>query len=276
MLAALFLCSTVLRWPASWASDANPVDPTPISVPAGNITLKADFFSPPTPQAPFPAVLLLHGWHLPDDRPASGMQGYADAFLNAGYAVIVPTLRGWSPTGGVDDCAGEQVNDVLQALDWVSNLPDVNAHRLYLVGYSQGAQIALLAASRGAQVRAVAAFAPVSGIASWGAETTYPGIRDYVQEECGGPDGWPSRDPLAAAGGLRLPVLLVHGSKDKRVPTEQSVSLYRRLRELDRPVRLKVLPDTGHYIGAVLRPELAISFFRDLGAGDSRSTAEVK
>jgi dipeptidyl aminopeptidase/acylaminoacyl peptidase len=189
---------------------------------------------------------------------------------------VVPTLRGWPPTGGVNDCAGKQVDEVIRALDWLAGEPGLNPRRLYLVGYSQNAQVALLAATRGAQVRAVAAFAPVSDIASWGAKTTYPGIRKYVKQECGGPDAWLSRDPLAAAGDLHLAVLMVHGSLDKRVPTEQSVSLYRRLREPDRPVRLEQLPDTGHYIGAVLRPELGISFFRDLGADDSRSTAEIK
>ncbi len=246
--------------------------PTPAAIALADITLIADFYPPPGDSGGVPGVLLLHGWNFPHLTPASAMGRVADAFRKAGYAVLVPNLRGWPPTGGVDDCAGRQVEDVLQALAWLGDRPGVDGGRLYLVGYSQGAQIALLAGARGARVLAIAAFAPVTDVGRWGEGNPYPGIRDYVQAECGGPAGWPERSPLAVASDLDRPLLLVHGDADRRVPTAQSLALYRHLVRMQRHVRLELLAGTGHALDDVLEPALAIGFFRELEAAAAATT----
>jgi dipeptidyl aminopeptidase/acylaminoacyl peptidase len=215
-----------------------------------------------------PAVIMLHGWSWPDNDPSAGLASVAPVFQRAGYAVLVPSMRGWPPTGGVDDCAGKQVDDVLQAVEWLGRQPGVDADQLLLVGFSQGGQVALLAATYDAPVQAVAAFAPVVDPGTWGDETNINGIRDYVMEECGGPAGWRSRNVMSRADRLQLPLLLVHGDADRRVPTRQSIGLYRKLVELDRPVQLRLIPGAEHDQDAVLQPQLAIDFFRSM-TGDA-------
>jgi dipeptidyl aminopeptidase/acylaminoacyl peptidase len=152
----------------------------------------------------------------------------------------------------------------------------VKSDELYLVGYSQGAQIALLAAARGAPVQAVAAYAPVSDVASWGEETIVPGIKEYVLDECGGPAGWRTRSALRIAADLTTPTLLIHGDADRRVPTGQSVVLYDRLIALGQPVKLKLLPGVGHELDSVLKPSLAIAFFRKSAKRDGQAIESTK
>ena len=234
--------------------------PATVEIEVGDITLVCRYF-PADGEDPAAAVLLLHGWSWPDNDPSAGLVSVAEAFQHAGFTALVPSMRGWPPSGGSDDCAGRQVDDILQSLEWLGRQPAVDPDKLFLTGFSQGGQIALLAASRGAPVRAVAAFAPVVDPDHWGEHTNIDGIRDYVMEECGGPAGWRSRSVLPAASKLVQPVLLVHGDADRRVPTQQSVKLYQELTAAQRPVQLRLIAGAEHDQDAVLQPQLAIDFF---------------
>jgi len=225
----------------------------------GGLELVSDYYPPPEAMAP--GLLLLHGWDWPDRSPASGLRVFAREFQRAGYAVLVPSMRGWPPTGGRDDCGGQQVEDSLRALQWLGARGSVDPKRLFVAGYSQGGQVALLAAARGAAVRAVTAFAPVTDLQSWAERTDTPGIRGYLHAECGGPAGWPARSALEKGARLFPPVLLVHGDNDRRVPTSQSLSLYRKLLGNDPSAELRLIPGVGHEVDAVLLPRLAIDFF---------------
>lgn len=236
-----------------------------VAIDLSEITLSARLY-PASNSEPGPAIVLLHGWTWPENDPSTGLVEAAAEFQRAGYTVLVPVMRGWRPSGGADDCAGKQVDDVLQALEWLSAQPGVDARRLFLVGFSQGGQVALLAATHNAPVRAVAAFAPVVDPGSWARETNIDGIRDYVMEECGGPAGWSSRSALSRAGALIQPLLLVHGDADLRVPTQQSINLYQKLIELQRPVQLKFIHGAEHDQDAVLQPQMAIDFFNSFSA----------
>lgn len=225
----------------------------------GGLELVSNYYAPPKAMAP--GLLLLHGWDWSDRSPASGLHLFAREFQRAGYAVLVPNMRGWPPTGGRDDCGGRQVEDSLRALQWLGARGSVDPERLFVAGYSQGGQVALLAAARGAPVRAVTAFAPVTDLHSWAERTDKPGIRGYLHAECGGPAGWPERSALEKAARLFPPVLLVHGDNDRRVPTSQSLGLYRRLRGNRAGAELRLIPGVGHEVDAVLLPQLAIDFF---------------
>lgn len=259
----VFLLSVIMFSPANGHSFENSPVVRTVTIDVDGITLRARLY-PAVTSAPGAGLVLLHGWNWPDNDPATGLVAPAREFQRAGFTVLVPSMRGWPPSGGVDDCAGKQVNDVLQALEWLGQQPEVDMEQRYLAGFSQGGQVALLAASHDAPVQGVAAFAPVVDPGSWGQATSIGGIREYVMKECGGPDGWRSRNVMNRVGSLRQPLLLVHGDADLRVPTQQSISLYKKLVELQRPVQLALIPGAEHDQDKVLRPQLAIDFFRDM------------
>ena len=233
-----------------------------VSIELDDIMLISRYY-PAHATGPGPAVLLLHGWGWPDVDPAKYMQLAAKEFQRQGYTVLLPTMRGWPPTGSNDDCAGRQVDDALQALAWLAQQPEVDESRLYLSGYSQGGQIALLAAARNAPVRATAAFAPVVDPGSWGKETNIEGIREYVMEECGGPEGWLQRS-VHSYDAIPSPFLLVHGDEDLRVPTRQSIELYNRHKGNNAAAKIVLVSGSTHDMDEVLQPELAIKYFQHI------------
>lgn len=157
-------------------------------------------------------------------------------------------MRGFGASEGVDDCGLEQPDDVVAVVD------DLRARhaglaRIGLLGISQGGQVALLAAARGASIDAVAAWAPVTDVARWRATTTFQGIPDYIDARCA--DGrLADRSPLAVAAALRVPILLVHGDADTRVPTEQSQLLHSAVQAAGGQSELRLLPGVEHRRGA--------------------------
>jgi dipeptidyl aminopeptidase/acylaminoacyl peptidase len=114
-----------------------------------------------------------------------------------------------------------------------------------LVGFSQGGQVALLAALRDPTIRAVAAYYPVTDVGRWKLTTTNADIPSYVTAVCE-PGGVAARSPLTRAADLSVPVLLVHGDADTRVPTEQSRLLADALQRAGRSPELLLIPGAQH------------------------------
>ena len=262
-LALLNVCAVgVLMLGLTVASVSAAELPQPRRVEIGitdGLKLVSDYYPPLRGSAP--GLLLLNGWDWPERSPAASLRDYAREFQRAGYAVLAPNMRGWPPTGRRDDCGDRQVDDSQAALRWLGARKSVDTERLFVAGYSQGGQVALLTATRGARVRAVVAFAPVTELQSWGEQTDIPGIRGYLNAECGGPAGWPVRSALLEETQRFPALLLVHGDADRRVPTSQSLHLYRRLRNERGDAELRLIPGVGHAIDAVLIPGLAIELF---------------
>jgi dipeptidyl aminopeptidase/acylaminoacyl peptidase len=61
----------------------------------------------------------------------------------------------------------------------------------------------------------------VTDVARWKVTTSNADIPGYIAAVCE-PGGTDPRSPVAQASRISAPVLLVHGDRDTRVPTEQS------------------------------------------------------
>lgn len=192
-----------------------------------------------------PAIVVLHGWQAPGTNGAATVEARAQRYAADGYVALALSLRGWPPSGGADDCGLRQPDDVVRAVDWMRGLPGVQADRVGLVGFSQGGQVALLAAARDARVQAVVAVFPVTDVGRWKTTTANADIPGYVTAVCE-PGGTAPRSPVTRAAGIAAPVLLVHGDADTRVPTEQSVLMRDALTAAGRRVQLFVVPGAQH------------------------------
>jgi dipeptidyl aminopeptidase/acylaminoacyl peptidase len=188
-------------------------------------------------------IVLLHGW----GGSAETMVPPAMQFAELGYGALCVSMRGWGQSGGEDDCGLKQPADVAAVLAWLrANVPQTR--RIGLFGISQGGQVALLAAARGVDIAAVAAWAPVTDVASWRATTEYPGIPEYIDAVCADGD-LAARSPMSVVADLRVPLLLVHGDADTRVPTAQSRALHAAVAAAGGSSRLEELPGVGHQRG---------------------------
>lgn len=135
-----------------WTSVRAEAQPVEI---AGPVTLKAYWFAAPSDHR-LPAVVTLHGCNGPYDQRGglnSLQRRYARDLNNAGYHVLV--LDSFGSRGVQEICSrkmsrrpvtlADRRNDVGAALAWLAARPEVDAQRLVLLGWSNGAQTVLAA-----------------------------------------------------------------------------------------------------------------------------------
>jgi dipeptidyl aminopeptidase/acylaminoacyl peptidase len=192
-----------------------------------------------------PAIIVIHGWLPPGTNGATTVEARARRFADEGYVALALAMRGWVPSGGADDCGLRQPDDVVLATAWLRAQPGVAGDRIALVGFSQGGQVALLAAARDPRLAAVVAYYPVTDVQRWKTTTTNPDIPGYVTAICE-PGGAANRSPLTRAADIAPPVLLVHGDADTRVPTEQSRLMADALAATGRNGRLLLVAGAQH------------------------------
>ncbi len=246
--AAVLLCALALP-----ACSSSPTTPTAtgtarrleVTVPGAGVTLGGVLHRPDSGGAPAPAIVLLHGWQPAGTNGAALLEARATRYAAEGYAALALSMRGWPPSGGTDDCGLHQPDDIVRAVAWLATQPGIDAARIALVGFSQGGQVALLAGARGAAVRGIVAYYPVTDVARWKATTAHPEIPQYVTAVCE-PGGTGPRSPLSDAARIAAPVLLVHGDADTRVPTEQAILMAGALRASGRSVELLLVPGAQH------------------------------
>ncbi len=217
-----------------------------IRVPLRDITLHGLLYRP-VKAGRRPALVLLHGWGPADMNGAEVLDESARSLAEAGYVTLSLSMRGWPETGGEDDAGAEQPADTVGAVEWLAERPNVDPARIGLVGFSQGGQVSLLAAARGASVRALVAWYPVTDVERWGATSTEREVREwYVPEVCSTGNGPRDRSPVHVAEKIDVPVLLIHGDRDDRVPTEQSRLMERALQDAGRRVEMLLVPGMEH------------------------------
>jgi ABC-2 type transport system ATP-binding protein len=210
------------------------------------------------PTATQTAVLLVHGY----GGSAAALMPLAEQFSLNGYDTAAMSMRGFGGSTGADDLGIDQPRDVVAVAAWLRARNEYR--RVFAVGISQGGQVVLLAASQGAPLDAVAAWAPVTDVKRWRETTSNAGVRDYVDNQCA--DGrYAERSPLCVAARINVPVLLVHGDADTRVPTEQSILLHQSLVAEGHASTLELLAGVGHrHRDQPNRPnslDLSLSFF---------------
>jgi acetyl esterase/lipase len=209
-------------------------------------------------------IIFLHGgfWRDAYDRSHTGP--LAEALAAAGFAVCAPEYRRTGQPGGgwpgtFDDVAAAV--DGLPGLVAAASGGLVDPGVVVLGGHSAGGHLALWAASRhrlpaGSPWRTeargrhgVVALAPVSDLASCFERALGGQAAGALMG--GGPAEFPERyraaDParLLPAG---VPVRLVHGTADDRVPSEMSLSYAARAQVAgDEETECVLLPGAGHF-----------------------------
>lgn len=155
----------------------------------------------------------------------------------AGYVVVASQYRGGPGSEGRDEFGGGDLHDLLNLVSVSRSLGDVDPRKVFLLGVSRGGMMAALALKEGLDVRAAALRAPMVDLAE--TASLRPEMRANFEELM--PDL--AADPAAALARrsalcwpdkLRVPILLLHGREDWRVPVSQSERLAVALRNAGR------------------------------------------
>lgn len=214
----------------------------------------------PAPTERVPAVVLIGGPGSQDrDEQTYGVPKFgllAGELSKAGYFVVRYDKRGVGQSGGRPEHAGivEYAADVSAIVTWLRKRKDINPDRIVLLGYSEGAAVALTAAGKDGKISGVAL---VAAAGSTGREITLEqqrlslirlkepeaarqakvGLQNRIIDAVITGKGWESIpqdlrqqadtpwfkswllfDPAVAINKLKQPILIVHGALDREVP----------------------------------------------------------
>lgn len=207
--------------------------------------IKADLFRP-RDEGKYPLVVMIHGgaWSAGDKWD---LIDHARELAQAGFVVVSINYR-LAPKVQID----AQIDDCVAAIQWATSQAEqwnADAQQLGLWGYSAGGHLASLLA-----LRTDLDLPPISAVVAGGAVCDFEFIPEdnrVIAHVMGGsraevPEVYQRVTPMEFASKSAPPFFLFHGATDFLVPTESSVRLHDRLRELGRESTHLVVEGKGH------------------------------
>ncbi|SDS53885.1 Prolyl oligopeptidase family protein [Brevibacterium sandarakinum] len=211
----------------------------------------------PEGEGPFPLVVFAHGgpwgsWNSWTYRWNPG------PFTAAGYAILLPdpaisTGYGQSMIDrGQQELGGAPFTDILALTDAAIERPDIDAERTALAGGSYGGYMAnWVAGHTGERFRCIVTHASLWNTTSMGRTTDNASWDVAMRKQSS------TYSPHLFADRIEVPMLVIHGDKDYRVPIGQGQELwYDLLTRSKTPLdaegltqhRFLYFPDEGHWI----------------------------
>lgn len=202
-----------------------------------------------------PGILFLHGGNAMGMGHWVLMKAYADA----GFVVLMPSLRGENGQMGNFSGFYDEVDDVLAAADRLSHLPGVDPNRLFIAGHSIGGTLTMLAAMSSHRFRAAA---PISGNPdAFRFFNRYP--QDIRFDDANAHE-FEVRTALCYAQSFKCPVRIVHGTEEEHFNDRADLLVSRA-----RAAGLRIENDTvtGNHTSALpVEIEQSIRFFHGVAA----------
>ena len=225
------------------------VDGAPRQIPAW-------VYKPPG-KGPFPVVISIHGGPEGQARPFFSST-YQMWLKNLGVAVVVPNVRGSAGYGksylALDNGfkREDSVRDIGALLDWIGTQPDLDASRVAVFGGSYGGYMVL--ASAVLYSDRLKAAVDIVGISSFVTflENTQDYRRDLRRVEYGDERDPEMRaylekiSPLNNVEKIKIPMLVVQGENDPRVPVTEAKQMVAALREQGQRVWYMNALNEGH------------------------------
>ena len=118
---------------------------TEIMYPSDGLQLKAWVYRPPGGAEKKPALVFFHGGFA---FGAGDLTETCVPFMEAGYIVMTPMLRGENGNPGDFELFLGEINDARAAVHWLAQQPDVDASRIYTFGHSVGGGVSALLSLR--------------------------------------------------------------------------------------------------------------------------------
>jgi dipeptidyl aminopeptidase/acylaminoacyl peptidase len=211
----------------------------------------------PRGEGPFPVVVSIHGGPESQSRPY--FSSTYQMWLNElGVAVLLPNVRGSSGFGKTylaldnGERREDSVRDIGALLDWIEVQPELDENRVAVFGGSYGGYMVLASAVHYSE--RLSAAVDVVGISNFVSflENTQDYRRDLRRQEYGDERDPQMRahleriSPLNNVEKIRVPLLVVQGQNDPRVPVSESEQMVEALRARGQPVWYMNALNEGH------------------------------
>jgi len=225
------------------------VDGKPRRIPA--------FVYKPEGNGPHPVVIQIHGGPESQSRPGFSST-YPMWMDRLGVAVIRPNVRGSAGYGKsylqLDNgmLREDSVRDIGALLDWIETQPDLDADRVAVYGGSYGGYMVLASAVHYSdRLKAVVDIVGISNFVTF-LENTQDYRRDLRRVEYGDERDPEMRAHLEAISPLNhvdkmdVPMFVIQGQNDPRVPVTEAEQIVAALREQGSPVWYMNALNEGH------------------------------
>jgi dipeptidyl aminopeptidase/acylaminoacyl peptidase len=218
------------------------------------------------PARRYPLVLYIHGG--PHAMYGTAFFHEMQVLAHAGYLVLLTNPRGSTGYGEVFANViqyrypGDDFGDLMAAVDFVVARGGVDPARLYVAGGSGGGLLSAWAVGHSDRFRAAVVERAVT---DWRSFTGTSDLNNYFVAHWFKAPPWQdsadylARSPLSYVEQVRTPVLVIHNQDDFRAPLDQGLQFYTALKELHKPARLAVFPDSSHGMSRDGRPNQRIA-----------------
>ncbi|WP_073271725.1 alpha/beta hydrolase family protein [Microbulbifer donghaiensis] len=205
--------------------------------------------------AKLPMVVLPHGG--PHARDYWGYDRQAQILSQNGYLVLQVNFRGSTGYGdhfysaGRRQWGGNIQRDIADAVNWAVEKGYADRGRICIFGGSFGGYSALMNPIRYPDLYQCA----IGYVGVYDLEMMYEkgdiqrrdrGIAYLKRELSENEDFLRANSPLYNTDKLDLPLFVIHGEQDERVPVEHAEALLEQLEEDGKPVKTLMVPNEGH------------------------------
>ncbi|AGB15509.1 dipeptidyl aminopeptidase/acylaminoacyl peptidase [Halovivax ruber XH-70] len=204
-----------------------------------------------------PVIVDIHGGPSAQRRPSWRNRPIRQYFLDAGYALFEPNVRGSTGYGAtyaaLDDVEKrmDSVRDIDAAVEWLADHPAIDSDRIVCYGRSYGGFMVLSCITEYPDHWAAAV--DFVGIANWVTflENTGDYRRSHREAEYGSlaedREFLESISPIHAVDRIECPLFVQHGENDPRVPVDEARQIADAVESQGIPVETCIFDDEGHH-----------------------------
>ena len=140
--------------PQKYTDGVPPAGVSEVFYQSGELSLKAWMSDKPADEDKHPAVVFAHGgFSFAESEWEAGQE-----FIDHGYVLMTPMLRGENGNPGYFEYFYGEVDDLVAAADYLANVSYVDKNRIFLCGHSIGGTLSILSSLMPTRYRAAASF----------------------------------------------------------------------------------------------------------------------
>ena len=201
-----------------------------------------------------PCIISIHGG--PESQSTYGFAPIYQYFVNAGYVIVEPNVRGSTGYGkkfaAMDNVKNREnsVKDIASLVEYLKSRVDIDPGRIAVYGGSYGGYMVLACLTLYPEL--FAAGIDVVGISNFVTflQNTGDYRRNNRESEYGSlekdRDFLESISPLGRVKNIRAPLMIIHGRNDPRVPVGEAEQMHKAIIDNGGVSELLIYEDEGH------------------------------
>ncbi len=192
-----------------------------LSIPSGSGSDRGDLNAwwIPAERVDAPTLLVLHG----SKNNISHMIDHTQHLHDAGYNLLLPDYRGYGKSTGGEPSETKLYEDAESAWNFLRKKGQQNPPKAFIYGYSLGGAVAIELALRHPEAAGLITEGTFTSMREM-AVLEYPWLPvDLLLNQ--------RFDSLSKIGELKVPVLLIHGTWDKRVSYKMGLQLFEKAQQ---------------------------------------------